>query len=738
MLSNKLIRLVAVLCTLLMGGLAQAQESGPLIGVMGDGAVQSIAAAGLEKLGYDVELIVTEAEIHAEMTHVLVGVQEERIEEFGVATRVQLEVKFHLLTAPAGTEIWGATRSVVGTAGTAVRARAKADKLLPAELANVWEGLGAQLLSWTPGPMNLFVFGVLPESRVAMIERLRTCLDGLGLKAPAVFEYDVDDAMISIGVAWTGSSLALDLVVADSLPELRLMGNEGDLSYRMVESGRAISIQLVGISSDELLSVAEQVEAVISVEPGLLNFQLSRDVARGALEIQVETAGSSLALERSLHDRIVPASNWRAVDPDPNFDFAYRQAGSQEVWEIRIADLAPADLGLLASPLLDFLTSKGAKLEAQRYDSATRVMDVVVAIEASPRALRAALWGLVASTPELSRLGLGTSQGRRLGFKVLSRVPDDYEVSLLVTGLNAEEGGAALAELTDFLEIFPEVRDLSIEMIEGAARVTLLYPKAAPLFLADIVSARRVGKLPFSFVPAPTEVPNVRLHFGDRVPTSTSNTDAGLPAANNLADLVDQVGGSVVTIRGSLPDGTAWNGSGFIVSSRGFLVTNDHVAGPPEGWSQADVSLTAIFQDGRQYEATWIASEPDLDLALLRLPNQGFPSVGLRPNSEAIRRGEGVVVIGAPRGLSDSVTTGIVSALDRDNGWLQTDALINPGNSGGPAFGLDGRVLGVVVAGRVQRYSTVSGTMTIADPGLNFLIPIAQAGDLLRMAGIEL
>jgi S1-C subfamily serine protease len=400
--------------------------------------------------------------------------------------------------------------------------------------------------------------------------------------------------------------------------------------------------------------------------------------------------------------------------------------------------LAPADLGLLASPLLDFLTSKGAKLEAQRYDSATRVMDVVVAIEASPRALRAALWGLVASTPELSRLGLGTSQGRRLGFKVLSRVPDDYEVSLLVTGLNAEEGGAALAELTDFLEIFPEVRDLSIEMIEGAARVTLLYPKAAPLFLADIVSARRVGKLPFSFVPAPTEVPNVRLHFGDRVPTSTSNTDAGLPAANNLADLVDQVGGSVVTIRGSLPDGTAWNGSGFIVSSRGFLVTNDHVAGPPEGWSQADVSLTAIFQDGRQYEATWIASEPDLDLALLRLPNQGFPSVGLRPNSEAIRRGEGVVVIGAPRGLSDSVTTGIVSALDRDNGWLQTDALINPGNSGGPAFGLDGRVLGVVVAGRVQRYSTVSGTMTIADPGLNFLIPIAQAGDLLRMAGIEL
>ena len=205
-----------------------------------------------------------------------------------------------------------------------------------------------------------------------------------------------------------------------------------------------------------------------------------------------------------------------------------------------------------------------------------------------------------------------------------------------------------------------------------------------------------------------------------------------------IADLVDQVGPSVVTILGSVPDGTAWNGSGFVVTPRGHIVTNDHVAAPPEGWSQGDVTLTAVFQDGRKYAAEWVAAEPERDLAVLRIPGQGFESVGLRAASEPIRRGEEVVVIGAPRGLSDSVTTGLVSALARDNGWLQTDALINPGNSGGPAFGRDGAVLGVVVAGRVQRYNTLGMQIVIPDPGLNYLIPVDQVRPLLARAGIDL
>ncbi len=135
-------------------------------------------------------------------------------------------------------------------------------------------------------------------------------------------------------------------------------------------------------------------------------------------------------------------------------------------------------------------------------------------------------------------------------------------------------------------------------------------------------------------------------------------------------------------------------GSGFVMDQDGYIVTNNHVV---EGAS----TVTVRLNDDRTYEAEIIGADPLTDIALLKIesdePLQAVP-LG---DSDEIRVGEDVVAIGNPFGLSSTVTTGIVSAKDRNISdgpyaeFLQTDAAINKGNSGGPLFNMDGEVVGV-------------------------------------------
>jgi serine protease Do len=142
-------------------------------------------------------------------------------------------------------------------------------------------------------------------------------------------------------------------------------------------------------------------------------------------------------------------------------------------------------------------------------------------------------------------------------------------------------------------------------------------------------------------------------------------------------------------------------GSGFIVSAAGYILTNNHVVQDAE-------AITVKLVDGRDFQAKVIGSDPDTEVAVIKIDADNLPSLELA-DSDALEVGEWVIAIGNPFGLSHTVTAGIVSAKGRSGlsfaggepeyqDFIQTDAAINFGNSGGPLINLDGEVVGINTA----------------------------------------
>jgi serine protease Do len=222
----------------------------------------------------------------------------------------------------------------------------------------------------------------------------------------------------------------------------------------------------------------------------------------------------------------------------------------------------------------------------------------------------------------------------------------------------------------------------------------------------------------------------------------------GIPTS--FADLAERVAPAVVSIqtRGTIPanqpvlppgfeeffGGSPWHqrgaphprkssgeGSGFVISQDGYIVTNNHVV--------ADMDeITVHFLDGEELPATIVGRDPKTDIALLKVDpgSKLLPTIALGDSDDA-RPGDWVVAIGNPFGLAHTVTAGIVSAKNRRDvmntqsyeDFIQTDAAINPGNSGGPLIDLQGRVIGINTAIR-------SNANTIG-----FSVPINQAKQIL-------
>jgi serine protease Do len=166
-------------------------------------------------------------------------------------------------------------------------------------------------------------------------------------------------------------------------------------------------------------------------------------------------------------------------------------------------------------------------------------------------------------------------------------------------------------------------------------------------------------------------------------------------------------------------------GSGFILTSDGFIMTNAHVV---DGADEVIVTLT----DKREFKARLIGADKRSDVAVVKIDATGLPAVKIGDVSR-LRVGEWVMAIGSPFGLENSVTAGIVSAKQRDTGdylpFIQTDVAINPGNSGGPLINMRGEVVGI----NSQIYSRSGGYM-----GISFSIPMDEAvrvSDQLRASG---
>jgi Do/DeqQ family serine protease len=238
---------------------------------------------------------------------------------------------------------------------------------------------------------------------------------------------------------------------------------------------------------------------------------------------------------------------------------------------------------------------------------------------------------------------------------------------------------------------------------------------------------------------------NIQQPAGKAVSNSQVDLLPGV-GPETVADVVSQVSPAVVKISTTITTGSADDplfsdpffreffdlptvpreeeglGSGFIISSDGYILTNEHVI---EGANK--ISVTVIGFD-KEIEARVVGSDYDLDLALLKIDAGGSLPFLTLGNSDQIRVGNWVIAIGNPYGLDHTVTTGVISAKGRPisvedrqyENLLQTDASINPGNSGGPLLNLNGEVVGINTA------------ISSEAQGIGFAIPTSTVQQVLE------
>ena len=262
----------------------------------------------------------------------------------------------------------------------------------------------------------------------------------------------------------------------------------------------------------------------------------------------------------------------------------------------------------------------------------------------------------------------------------------------------------------------------------AAAAVTALLVGGAAGYGGALLAGR--GDLATAAPSATVSTPS-----GSPAPTA-GTTPSALPAGpmDTVAVAARALPGTV-----TIQVGRA-TGSGFVLDDQGRILTNNHVVAGAAGGT----AIRVAFSDGRRQTATLVGRSPSYDLAVIKVKPAGY----LRPlatgDSDAIRIGEPVLALGAPLGLSDSVSQGIVSAVDRPvvvqadgnadspfafiNG-VQTDAAINPGSSGGPLVDAQARVIGINSA-ILTRGSSDRQTGNI---GVGFAIPVNQAKTIAKL-----
>jgi len=259
----------------------------------------------------------------------------------------------------------------------------------------------------------------------------------------------------------------------------------------------------------------------------------------------------------------------------------------------------------------------------------------------------------------------------------------------------------------------------------AASATTPATDDAAP---AAVALAATATPAPAIALP-PAQVPNYRAIVQTQGPAVVGITVAGLHKAGNDEDATATmpglesdpffrffrgVPGMRMPQQGAQP--FRGQGSGFIISSDGLVLTNAHVVRDAK-------QVTVKLSDRREFAAKVLGSDPATDIAVLKLDAKNLPTVQLG-NAKQVQVGDYVLAIGAPYGFEQTATQGIVSAKGRSLPgdsvvpFIQTDAAVNPGNSGGPLFDAAGRVVGV----NAQIYSQSGGFQ-----GLAFSIPIDVA-----------
>ena len=242
------------------------------------------------------------------------------------------------------------------------------------------------------------------------------------------------------------------------------------------------------------------------------------------------------------------------------------------------------------------------------------------------------------------------------------------------------------------------------------------------IIIGGVIATIGVAFAVFVMLSSTSEIPNTELIVsnGNHLETVGDITSIQASSGFSLIEIFEKTEESVVQVNVRANDGTSKPGSmgsGFVYSDKGYIITNNHVVDDAG-------KVTVTFLDGESYTAKIIGTDPDLDLAVLKVE---VGATYLQPipigDSSQLKVGEQITAIGNPFGLSGSMTSGIISQIGRllpqDSGYsipdvIQTDAAINPGNSGGPLLNMNGEVVGINTA-----IQSATGEFT----GVGFAVP---------------
>ena len=242
------------------------------------------------------------------------------------------------------------------------------------------------------------------------------------------------------------------------------------------------------------------------------------------------------------------------------------------------------------------------------------------------------------------------------------------------------------------------------------------------IIIGGVIATIGVAFAVFVMLSSTSDIPNTELIVsnGNHLETVGDITSIQASSGFSLIEIFEKTEESVVQVNVRAVDGTSKPGnmgSGFVYSDKGYIITNNHVVDDAG-------KVTVTFLDGESYTAKIIGTDPDLDLAVLKVE---VGATYLQPipmgDSSQLKVGEQITAIGNPFGLSGSMTSGIISQMGRllpqDSGYsipdvIQTDAAINPGNSGGPLLNMNGEVVGINTA-----IQSATGEFT----GVGFAVP---------------
>jgi serine protease Do len=277
---------------------------------------------------------------------------------------------------------------------------------------------------------------------------------------------------------------------------------------------------------------------------------------------------------------------------------------------------------------------------------------------------------------------------------------------------------AALVSSAGFLRPMPAAPKVTAESQRTAKALSEAFGAVAEFARPSVVQIAVQKK-------AGAGLPNALRRFGAPTPRN------GQPGNRDLEEMLKELQKRFFE---GMPEkeqfGTPGRGlgSGFVYDNKGHIVTNNHVVEDAE-------KIEVTFSDGVELKAKLVGTDKKSDIAVIQVENTSYPALP-RGDSSGLKVGEMVMAVGSPYGFSQSVTTGIISALDRHAGiniyesFIQTDAAINRGNSGGPLVDMNGNVIGVNSA-------IVSGGSLMGggggNDGIGFAIPINLASSVANM-----